>query len=148
MSDFYSKGPNSPVTVSLSSLNGATLSGAPYSEPEAYSATLAFATDGTWQFDGYATGLVDGSWATPTTAGIGSGYWVRWTRTFFSGGSGNSASASSGWQQLSSARTITVSTGGTAICQADYTLEIATDSSGTNVVATASTSIVAQITPA
>ena len=145
MNSLYGK---SNVVVSLAELSGVTLTGFPNSDNEAYSITLAFATDGTWQFDGYAAGLTNGNWCTPTTVGVGSNYWVRWTRTsFINSGSGNSASASSGWQQLSSTRTITVSTAGISIPSATYTLEISSDSGGSVVLASVSTTLAAQIVP-
>lgn len=146
-SDFYSKGPSPAVTISLASLNNTTLAGFPYSDYESYSVTLTIATNGTWQFDGWAGGLTNGSWATPTTTGIGSSYWVRWTRTFFDATGGNTATASSGWQQLSTARVITVTTQGLTGAQADYTVEISSSSSGSPVLATALTSITTSLTP-
>jgi hypothetical protein len=144
MSSLYGK---SAITISLSSLNGTYLNGYPYIDNEAYSTTLTFNTNGTWQFNGYAGGLTDGSWATPTTTGIGSSYWVRWTRTFWGGLSGNTASTSSGWQQLSTARVITVYTAGISGAQANYTVEISSDSGGSVVLATATTEIYNTITP-
>ena len=137
----------SSITVSLASLNGTYLGGFPYIDNEAYSTTLTFNTDGTWQFDGYAGGFTDGSWATPTTTGIGSSYWVRWTRTFWGGLAGNTASSSSGWQQLSTARAITVYTAGITGAQANYTVEISSDSGGSVVLTTATTEIYNSITP-
>lgn len=147
MNSLYGKSAGSFV-VSLAELSGVTLSGFPYSDNESYSVTLTFNTDGTWQFDGYAAGLTNGNWGTPTTTSIGSSYWVRWTRTsFINSGSGNSASVSSGWQQLSSTRTITVSTAGISVPSATYTIEISSDSGGSVVLASVSTTLDAQIVP-
>ena len=144
MNSLYSK---TNVVISLSTLNGTTLASFPYSDNESYSTTLTFQTNGPWDFDGYAGGTYSDSWGSPTTTGIGTYYWVRWTRTFFSGGSGNSATASSGWQQLSTARTITVTTGGTTAPSADYTIELSTSSTGSPVVATATTTITTSLAP-
>lgn len=136
-SDFYLKGPSPATSVSLASLNGAYLVGYPFIENEPYTINLDFDTNGTWTFYGFANGNTSGNWATPTTTGIGSSYWIRFTRTFFSGGFGNSATGSTGWQQLSTARTIAVSTGGISGAQGDYTVEISSSSSGSPVLSTA-----------
>lgn len=144
MNSLYGK---SLFTVSLADMNGQTFTGSPIYENEGYAITVTFDTDGTWDFDPYFGALNNGNWGTPTTAGIGSNYWVKWTRTFFGGGSGNSASATSGWQQLSSARVITVVTGGVTGADADYTVQISSDSSGTTILATATMSMSAPIVP-
>jgi hypothetical protein len=146
--DFYNKGPSPAVTISLASLNGAYLTGSPSYDGEPYSIDLYFNTNGTWNFYGFAGGDESGNWATPTTTGIGSSYWIRFTRTFFSGGFGNSATNTTGWQQLSTARIITVTTGGIVGSQGDYTVQIATDSGGSNIVATASLGMFASTIPA
>jgi hypothetical protein len=136
-SDFYLKGPNPAVTISLASLNGAYLVGSPSFSEEAYSIDLYFNTNGTWNFYGYAAAGSSGNWASPTTTGIGSSYWIRITRTYFSGGLFNSATGSTGWLQLSSAQIITVTTGGYDGSQAGYTVQISSSSSGSPVLATA-----------
>jgi hypothetical protein len=146
--DFYNKGPSPAVTISLASLNGAYLVGSPSFSGEAYSVDLYFNTNGTWNFYGFAAAGSSGNWASPTTTGIGSSYWIRVTRTFFSGGLFNSATGSTGWLQLSSAQIITVTTGGYDGSGADYTVQIATDSGGSNIVATASLSMFASTIPA
>lgn len=135
--DFYLKGPNPAISISLASLNSAFLAGSPSYSGEAYSVDLYFNTNGTWDFYGYAAGNTSGNWATPTTAGIGSSYWIRFTQTSFSGGPGNSATGSTGWLQLSTARISTVTTGGISSASAAYTIQIATDSGGSNIIATA-----------
>jgi hypothetical protein len=90
-------------------------------------------------------GSTDFQWGSPTTVGVGSGYWVRFTVTASSNsGSGGTATftASTGWLQLSSDRTAfvdatKVSGSGTRVSNATYTVEIATDSGGANIVAIA-----------
>lgn len=146
-SDFYSKGPSPAVTISLASMSGQTFLGSPFYDNEAYGINMDFNTNGTWEFNGYAAGITNGNWATPTTTGIGSSYWVKWTRTFYAGGAGNTASATSGWQQLSSLRTISVTTAGGAGASADYTVQISSDSSGTTILATGYITVTAPIIP-
>lgn len=136
--DFYGK---SNVTVSL----GSIISGEPFEAQanapgESVAVGLQFNSDGTWQATFEAFGTLDGNWATPTTAGIGSNYYIRFTRTFFSGGfGGDTATPSTGWLQLNSGEGIQVFNGsGSAVTSAEYTIEIATDSGGSNIIATAS----------
>jgi hypothetical protein len=133
-SNFYGTGPSPNITISLSELQGR----------EFYQSTigdsyinLTFNTDGTWGCGGsYAGYLGSGNWASPTTASIGNSYWIRWTRTeaVLDGGE---STPSSGWLAMSAANTITVihnvAVGG--YVDSTYTLEIASDSGGSNVVA-------------
>ena len=135
MSEFYSKRVNSPFTVSLASLNGTTT----VSSGETVTITLTITTNGTWNISGYEGQLASGNWGTPTTAGIGSSYWVRFTRTQNAFAPGV-ASPSTGWLQLSSNQYVYVynpASGG--IATGIYTVEISTNSGGTNIVATATT---------
>lgn len=80
----------------------------------------------------------NGQWFNPTTAGIGNSYWVRFTRTAFTPGVTGTASASTGWLALSSTRLVTVTctddNGNPDSASATYTVDIASDSSGTNIV--------------
>jgi hypothetical protein len=137
ISNFYGK---SSVTISLSSISSNEPFEAQALAPgEVAAVNLDFNSDGTWDATLEAFGSVDGNWATPTTTGIGSSYWIRFTRTFFSGGFGNSATGSTGWLQLTSGQGLQVYNSGTdSIVTADYTIEISTNSSGTNIIATAS----------
>ena len=136
MSEFYSKRKTSPFTVSLAQLNGATIMSAGSSPVEI---DLFMNTDGTWYVQGNEGIISTGNWGTPTTAGIGSSYWVRFTRTA-NAFPPSSASPSTGWLQLSSNQVIYVLNTiypGTGIASAVYTIEISTNSGGTNIVATA-----------
>jgi hypothetical protein len=137
MNNFYGK---SNITVSLSSVtSNEPFDATPYAGGEPSTATLSFLSDGTWSATLEASASKSGNWGTPTTAGAGSGFWIRFTRTFFSGGAGNSATGSTGWLQLNTTRDILVErTSGFGVTTADYTIEIATDSGGSNIVATAS----------
>ena len=137
ISNFYGK---SSVTISLSSISSNEPFEAQALAPgEVAAVNLDFNSDGTWDATLEAFGSVDGNWATPTTAGIGSSYWIRFTRTFFSGGFGNTATGSTGWLQLTSGEGVQVYNSGTdSSVVATYTIEISTNSSGTNIVASAS----------
>ena len=139
-SDFYGKGPNPAVTISLSSVtSNEPFDATPFAGGEPSTAELNFLSNGTWSATLEASASKSGNWATPTTTSIGAGYWIRFTRTFFSGGAGNSATASTGWLQLNTTQGIFVSrTSGFGVTTADFTIEIATDSGGSNIVATAS----------
>ena len=131
MSSLYNK---SNVTISLSQLQDRSLQ--EFFGGYGY-ITLTFNTNGTWSCVGSVSGTIgSGNWASPTTTSIGSSYWIRWTRTASTLG-GGSSTPSSGWLALDAARTITVTNNGTSGGYVDstYTLEIATDSGGSNVVA-------------
>ena len=137
MNSLYGK---SNVTVSLASISSnQPFEALPYSAGEPSSADIDFKSDGTWTSFLEANTAPDGNWATPTTAGIGASYWIRFTRTALNGGGApNSATASTGWLQLNATRSINVTrVSGPGVTSAQYTIEISTDSSGTNVVASA-----------
>lgn len=139
-SDFYGKGPSPAITISLASItSNEPFEGSALAPGEPCAVNLDFNSDGTWDAVLEALGGIDGNWATPTTANIGSSYWIRFTRTFFSAGFGNSASGSTGWVQLTSGEGVQVYNSGTnSSVSATYTIEISTNSSGTNIVASAS----------
>jgi hypothetical protein len=107
---------------------------------------MNFYTDGTWD----AVPLVSfgggsGNWSAPTLATVGRLYWIRWTRTSLSGTGSYSAAASSGWQNVTSTLTIAVTASGSpgvgASVTASYTIDIATDSGGSNVVSSTSVTL-------
>lgn len=101
-------------------------------------ATLDLNTDGTWEVT-YAGGPSSGTWGSNV---VGSNYWVKFTRTSetTSGVGGGSSTATTGWLNLGSQQTVTClrSTSGVnpSSRTAVYTIEIATDASGTNIVST------------
>jgi len=72
------------------------------------------------------------NWATSTTTGIGSSYWARVTVTSGSLTSGTTGS----WVQLSSNTTWSKNTTGTGGATVLFTLEIASDSGGSNILVT------------
>jgi hypothetical protein len=104
-------------------------------------ATIYFNSDGTVT---YAVQFVDvsntvgtESWFSPTTTGIGNSYWVRFTVT-----SGTlTTNQASTWTALSSARAFDKQAVSGAV-SATVTVEIASDSGGTNIVFTSTGNIV------
>ncbi len=136
LASFYNK---SSITISLSSVtSNEPFEAQAIATGEPVEVVLDFAANGTWLAI-YSFGTPSGNWATPTTTGIGSSYWIRFTRTSFSGSfGGNTATPSTGWLQLSGNPGISVyNAGSEAIATAEYTIEIATDSGGSNIIATA-----------
>lgn len=132
--NFYGTGPSPNITISLAQLQGTGFY--EYTSGSGY-VTLTFNNNGTWNANGSVSGnLGSGNWASPTTTSIGNSYWIRWTRTS-SSLSGGTATPSSGWNSLSGAQTITVTHNGISggVVEATYTLEISTNSGGTNIVA-------------
>jgi hypothetical protein len=101
---------------------------------------IRFNADGTIDQFTYSRGyFASGSyWGSPATSGIGSNYWVRFTRTATSGPSSTSYStASTGWLQLNTGREVVLqkSTGFNGM-SATYTIEISSSSSGSPVLTT------------
>jgi hypothetical protein len=124
----------SNITISLASL------GSFFEAVDQYSGSniqgeLDFNTNGTWNWYGN-TNYANGSWATPNSGGIGSSYWIRFTRTYFSDGLYAYATASTGWMQLSSVRSIIVGTPLPGTIVSVYTIEISSSSGGSPVLAT------------
>jgi hypothetical protein len=116
-------------------------------------ATLTYFANGTYQvYDNGSEGgfaITSGNWATPTTAGIGSSHWVRFTRTAQSVGQYGYAVPTSGWIQIdgSSSQTyVSMSSpdGLMRTASATYTVEISTNSSGTSIVSSGSLTLYAQ----
>ena len=132
MSDFWGK---SAITISLASLN--SVFGTAYPGRTAYAESI-WNTNGTLQEGTSSSGIQSsGNWASPTTTGIGSGYWVRFTETASSGAGQTVYGSPRGvWLQLSSAHTFGVSRTLNGGGYREYTVQIATDSGGSNIVAT------------
>jgi len=84
-----------------------------------------------------------GNWASPTTAGVGSSYWIRFTQTSSSGSSDETGSARGVWISLSTDPIFGIAgTGGPgAYGERVYTVQIASDSGGSNILATTSVTI-------
>jgi len=101
--------------------------------------TLLLYADGTWGVNDDSGEQNYGNWGSPTTAGAGSSYWVRFTRTSYTPiGGPEYSTATTGWLNLGVSRSINVYTYFDNInsSSGDYTIEIATDSGGSNVIAT------------
>ena len=132
MSDGWGK---SAITISLTTLNG--IFGTAYPGQTAYSESI-WSPNGVLQEGTSSLGIQSaGNWASPTTTGIGSGYWVRFTETSSSGaGQTVYGSARGVWHQLSSGHTFGVSRTQNGGGYRTYTVQIATDSGGSNIVAT------------
>ena len=115
------------------------------SPPDNYGAgiNVYFYTDGTFNVDPLVNGLgLVGNWCAPTATSRGRLFWIRWTRTSLSGTPANAyaATASSGWQNVTSTLVIAITASGapgvSASVTADYTIEISTNSSGSSIVST------------
>jgi hypothetical protein len=132
-SDFYNKGPSPAITISLASLSA--LYG---SNPGGYAfAYYLFNSNGLIRY--WQTGTNDGAvgnWASPTTTGIGSSYWIRFTQTGSFGSVAETGSARGSWISLSISPTFGVEKPTAGYGERTYTVQIATDSGGSNIVAT------------
>ena len=131
MSSLYNK---SAVTISLASLT-VIYGDTPY--PGLAFSYYLFNSNGviTYWANGVNNAAV-GNWATPTTAGIGSSYWIRFTQTSSSGTSTETGSARGTWISLSIAPEFGVQVSGPGYGSRTYTVEVASDSGGSNIVAT------------
>ena len=136
MSDGHGK---SAITISLPALG---VYGTAYPGETAY-AELIFSSNGDINAGTSNIGIQDpGNWATPTTTGIGSSYWVRFTQTgsYGTGGFGGATqygSAKGVWHQISSTLYFGVQRSGNGMGGFYYTIQIASDSGGSNILATA-----------
>jgi hypothetical protein len=149
LASFYGK---ANFTVAYDSLyigNGYTFDDL-YSAGSYGSVALRWNADGTMSFFNANSGYTAmGNWGSPTTASIGSNYWVRFTRTatnsFGSPTAATNSTASTGWLQLSSAREIGIfRSPGQNFFSATYTIEISSDSGGATILTTL-TGIVLQL---
>lgn len=77
------------------------------------------------------------NWFIPTITGIGSNYWVRYTATT---GTLTSNDAST-WTQLNATRSC-IKSGTTGLASCTFTVEIASDSGGANIVFTSTGNVV------
>jgi hypothetical protein len=138
-SDFYLKGPNSPgfATVSLATLPSQSF--AYYTGDFLIDVTLILYANGTWVVNDDTGEMFSGNWGSPTTAGAGSSYWVKFTRTSYTPiGGPEYSTATTAWLNLGVAQSINVYTYFDNINSSSgtYTIEIATDSGGANIIAT------------
>lgn len=137
LSNFYGASASSGSIVNPLPGNGSTYSSSDDISSQVY---LYVNTDGIMQVNTTSAGTTTiGNWFTPTTTGIGNSYWVRFVLNSTSGSSTNTSwTTTTGWLQLSSQRSCFVSafTSGPSNRSrtANYTVQIATDSGGTNIV--------------
>ena len=137
MSDGHGK---SAITISLAGLAG--VYGTAYPGDTAY-AEYIIVSDGSIDSSTSNFGIGDyTSWASPPTTGIGSSYWVRFTQTssYGTGGFGGATqygSAKGVWHQISSNPLFGVQRTGNGMGGFIYTVQIASDSGGSNILATA-----------
>ena len=133
-SNFYNTGPSPNISISLASLTS-IYGDTPY--PGLAFAYYLFNSNGviTYWANGVNNAAV-GNWATPTTAGIGSSYWIRFTQTSSSGTSTETGSARGVWIALSISPTFGIEVSGPGFSNRYYTVEVASDSGGSNIVAT------------
>jgi hypothetical protein len=125
------------ATVSLATIPAST--DAYYQGDFAIDVTLILLSNGTWETTD-DTGVIDtGNWGSPTASGAGAAYWVKFTRTSFTPiGGGSQSTATTAWLNLSVYQFIaaTCNFGDLNGATGTYTIEIATDSAGSNVIAT------------
>lgn len=131
MNSLYGK---SNITVSLAGLAG--VYGDTPSPGTAF-ADLIFYPDGTIEASTNTGTVSAGSWATPTNAGNGANYWIRFTETSSYSTTTVTGSTRGVWLQLSTSRLYGVSRGIIGAGGRYYTVEIASDSAGATIVATA-----------
>jgi hypothetical protein len=109
--------------------------------------SIVFNTNGTWSIQSNVGGaLASGNWGTPTTTGIGSNYWIRYTRIFLNATNGGFASSSSGWINMSvatSVAAVSADFAGGSTANSIFQIEISTNAGGTNIVSASQVGLVA-----
>jgi hypothetical protein len=139
MSDGWGKA-NFTVAYSSGFGNGYFIDDVFYSAGAPAGAGIRWNTNGTMDQYGYSFGYqsLGQTWGNPTTSGIGSNYWIRFTRTATGGfGAAAASTASTGWLQLTSpGREITIYQDSANQITAEYTVEISSSSSGSPVLTT------------
>ena len=141
MSEFYGKRATPAFNVAYSSGfgNGYFIDDVFYSFGEAAGAGIRWNANGTMDQYGFDFGYqsLGQTWGNPTTSGIGSNYWIRFTRTAAVGnGAAAASTASTGWLQLNSGREIVIYQDIARQVYAEYTVEISSSSSGSPVLTT------------
>lgn len=118
---------NSLYGKSNITINNSLLAEAESSQIGPATAGITFNTNGTMFYDDPTQSTGSANWATPTTAGIGSSYWVKITRT---SGSPFSTLSSGVIYSLSTVRTITLYSASGPL-QSAGNVDIYSDSGGT-----------------
>jgi hypothetical protein len=130
LANFYDK---SNITFSLASLIDIVGTANP---GDTAFAEHRFETNGTMTYGTNSTFSTSmGNWASPTTTGIGSSYWIRYTQTSSGGVSTETGSSRGVWHQLSSQRIFGLSKVNNGFAFRIYTVEISSDSGGSTIVA-------------
>ena len=135
--DFWGK-PAGFSSVSLATVPAN--SSAFYTTSTSITIYLFFNADGTWSVQDDSGELNSGNWGSPTTSGGGGAYWIRFTLTDARPIGTENPFALSGWNNLGSAQycTTNVSFVDIQAQTATWTIQIATDSGGSNIIATRS----------
>ncbi len=111
--------------------------------PGTANAGVTLQTDGTVTFLSSGGSAPSGvAWYTPTTVGIGSTHWARCT---VNSGTLSSATATGVWLDISTGRTWSRNRTTVGTNNANITIQIATDSGGTNIVASATFPLSAEV---
>jgi hypothetical protein len=134
--DFWGK-PAGFTTVSLATLPSNSF--AFFTGDFTIECRLVLISDGVWEVLANNDSLNSGAWGTPTNSGAGANYWVRFTRTGYSPiNEPEKSTATTGWLNLGLDQSVSVYTYFDDISgsQAQYTIQIATDSGGANIIAT------------
>lgn len=128
--DFYNKGPSAAITVNINALTDTFI--ASYDGIFPVTASISFFNDGTYIIENGPNPQINSNWATPTTAGVGSSYWISWVLVGVVGTNGTATASSGGRLAMSSTRTIACNknSGGTTDYTAEYDLEIWDAASG------------------
>lgn len=106
-------------------------------DPADADSTITFSSAGTWSST--AVPSTSGTWK--TGSGTGADYWIRWTTT-----AGTLTTGTAGtWQQLSTNRTFGRNRTAIGIVSCTGTVEIATDAAGTNIIATGTIVLEAEV---
>ena len=139
-SDFWGKGPSPAFTVAYSSgfANGLFYDEAFYYAGAPAGAGIRWNANGTMDQFTYTSGYstLGETWGNPTTTGIGSNYWIRFTRTATGGmGAAAASTASTGWVQINGVG-IYIEQNPAYQVTATYTIEISSSSSGSPVLTT------------
>jgi hypothetical protein len=137
-SDFYSKGPSASTFSSVSLSTLPSNSYAFFTTNTIISIFLYLNTNGTWTINDDSGPINSGSWGTPTQ-NSGGNYWVKFTRTSVVPVGSSNSTPTTGWLNLGGSQYVqdNVSVYDTQTQRATYTIQIATDSGGSNIIATA-----------
>ena len=140
-SNFYGTQVNNPINVSIAAIPN--LRGRS-TVPSVGGVRFYFNPDGTYTSESNISTPANpsGNWVTPTTAGIGSNYWIRFTQTASSGFPGGLQNIPSNWTSMSTTLApafFMLPQYGASGGSKTWTVQIAADSIGLNIVATKNT---------